>query len=59
MHELLLLHNIETQTYFSLTLNTETTSRSVHHSSPSHFEDYLFLSVFCVVITQMNIYWVE
>ena len=59
MHELLLLHNIETQTYFSLTLNTETTSRSAHRSSPSHLEDYLLLSVFCVVKTEIGIYWVE
>ena len=59
MHELLLLHNIQTQTYFSLTLNTETTSRSVLRSSLSHLEDYLLLSVFCVVMTEMDIYWVE
>ena len=59
MHELLLLHNIQTQTYFSLTLNTETTSRSVLRSSLSHLEDYLLLSVFCVVMTEMDIYCVE
>ena len=59
MHELLLLHNIQTQSYFSLTLNTETISRSVLRSFLSHLEDYLLLSVFCVVMTEMDIYWVE